>query len=147
MESESKTEPQCHRSGLLFSGDNDTSIKDDTLTSQKILFGILAVMTLMVSILCTSNGILLNKNKRFQNLALLFFYIFAVLTLLCKKTLVKLIILVRLLYLLDIVINWSGCTYQLFKWLPSYTYATTAYCYITNWYGFSIDLFLVHNCF
>ena len=131
MDSESWPYQSCYYAGPSTA---DHNIKDDILTSQKILFGVLALLTLLVSILCTSNGILLQKNKRFQNNALLFFYIFAVLTLLCNYFLTRLqIILVRFLYLLDIVINWSGCTYQLFKWLPCYTYATTAYCYITNW--------------
>lgn len=59
-------------------------IRDDMFLSQKILFGVLAFMTIIVSILCTSNGVLLHKNKRFKNYPLLFFYIFAVLTLLCN---------------------------------------------------------------
>lgn len=131
MDSESWLYQSCYNAGP---STPDHNIKDDISLSQKILFGVLALLTLLVSILCTSNGILLQKNKRFQNNALLFFYIFAVLTLLCNYFLTRSqIILVRFLYLLDIVINWSGCTYQLFKWLPSYTYATTAYCYITNW--------------
>jgi len=117
----------------LVQGSADQQLtRDDMFLSQKILFGVLALMTIIVSILCTSNGVLLHKNKRFKNYPLLFFYIFAVLTLLCNCFAFH-HDLVRLMYLFDIVIHWGNCTYQLFKWMPSYTYVTTAYCYITNW--------------
>lgn len=43
------------------------------------------------------------------------------------------IFIVRLLFFLDVFLNFNWCTYQLLKGLPSYAYATTAYCYMTNW--------------
>lgn len=58
--------------------------KDDITTSQYWLFVILGILTLLVNILCWSNAILLFKNGRFKNRALLFFYLFSVITLIGK---------------------------------------------------------------
>ena len=81
--------------------------------------------------MCVVNIVLLHKNSRFKNMALMFFYMFSFITLFSK--LYYFTIKVRLGLFLDLLVDWGPCTYQLVKWLPFYTYAVTAYCYITNW--------------
>ncbi len=98
---------------------------------QRWLFAGLGFLTGIVLIMCAVNIVLLHKNSRFKNMALMFFYMFSFITLFCK--LYYFTIKVRLGFFLDLIIDWGPCTYQLFKWLPFYTYAVTAYCYITNW--------------
>lgn len=95
----------------------------------------LAVLTGVVGLLCIFTGILLFKNRRFKNIALAFFYIFAVITLLCK-ILSVFICAARFVFFLDVAFDYDWCTYQVIKGLPSYAYATTAYCYIINWYTY-----------
>ena len=122
-------------SDLLASQGSDSYFqKDDTNTSQIITFYTLASLEAIVGIFCISNSILLYRNGRFKNVALLFFYINSFLTLLCKilKT-INANYLVRFVYFMDVVIDLGVCPYLTLKGLPSYTYATTAYCYITNW--------------
>lgn len=61
------------------------SAKDDEYLSQMITFLSLACLTAIVGLLCIYDGFLLFRNKRFKNVALLFFYLFSIITLLCKS--------------------------------------------------------------
>jgi hypothetical protein len=58
--------------------------RDDDTTLSRILFGILAFMTMCVFMSGVTNAYLLYKNGRFKNFDLIFFYFFALITLICK---------------------------------------------------------------
>jgi len=113
-------------------GDGFPFIKDDIYPVQRWLFVGLGAITGIILVMCVVNIVLLHKNRRFKNMALMFFYMFSFITLFCKR-INNFTIIVRLGFFLDLLVDWGPCTYQLLKWLPFYTYAVTAYCYITNW--------------
>lgn len=107
--------------------------KDDETLSQKITFIALNVITGFITVLCISNALLFYRNGRFKNMALFFFYLFSFLTFLSKYWIPLLNIIVRITFFLDVAFDYSWCVYQIFKNMPPYAYATTAYCYMTNW--------------
>lgn len=62
--------------------------KDDETVLEYVTFGILALMTALVLLSGVTNITLLIKNGKLKNFDLLFFYVFALLTLICKIPLI-----------------------------------------------------------
>ena len=58
--------------------------KDDNNSIEKGTFAILAMLTFIVFVSGLANTLILFRNGRFKNLDLIFFYLFALLTLFCK---------------------------------------------------------------
>ena len=62
--------------------------KDDETVLEYVTFGILALMTALVLLSGVTNITLLIKHGKLKNFDLLFFYVFALLTLICKIPLI-----------------------------------------------------------
>jgi hypothetical protein len=66
-------------------GDGFPFIKDDIFPVQRWLFAGLGALTGIILVICVVNIVLLHKNSRFKNMALMFFYMFSFITLFCKR--------------------------------------------------------------
>jgi len=97
-------------------------LKDDISLSSKVTFGVLAFLCFGVLVFCCFNIYRhLYRDKKYKNVFLSLFYLFAFITL-----------TVRLLNFLDCVVDWDPNTYLVLVGLPCFTYLIAGHCQLAN---------------